>query len=50
MKVEDLAELLGKTRFEVEQMLKTNDVIELNLNERKNRYRKLEDDALRIIE
>ena len=49
MKIEDLAELLGKKRQEVEEMLKTSDVIELNLNERKPRHVK-EDDELRIFE
>ncbi len=34
MKIEDLAALLGKTRQEMEQMLKENDTIELNLTER----------------
>ncbi len=50
MKIEDLAELMGKTRFEVEEMLKREDVIELNLNERKARHTKYEDDELRIFE
>ena len=50
MKIEDLAQILGKNKREVEEMLKTNDVIELNLNERKPRYRKAEDDELRIFE
>ncbi len=50
MKIEDLADLLGKTRLEVEEMLKASDVIELNLNERKSRYRNVEDDELRIFE
>ena len=49
MKVEELAELLGKSRVEIEEMLKKNDVIELNLNERKAKNRK-EDDELRIFE
>ena len=46
--IEDLAELLGKTRSEVEEMLRQNDVIELNLNERQRRHK--EDDELRIYE
>ena len=50
MKVEDLAKLLGKSKWEVEEMLRTNDVIELNLNERKSRYKNREDDELRIFE
>jgi hypothetical protein len=35
MNVEDLALLMGKTRKEIEEMLKSNDIIELNLKERK---------------
>lgn len=50
MKIEDLADILGKNKREVEEMLRTNDVIELNLNERRPRYRKPEDDELRIFE
>jgi len=37
MNIEDLTVLLGKTRQEVEEMLKANDVIELNLKERKQK-------------
>ncbi len=37
MKIEDLAFLLGKTKQEVEQMLQCEDVIEVNLKERKER-------------
>lgn len=50
MRIEELAEIMGKTKFEVEQMLKSSDVIELNLNERKPRYKRIEDDDLRIFE
>ena len=49
MKIEDLAELLGKKRWEIEEMLKSSDVIELNLSERKSRHGK-EEDNLRIYE
>ena len=49
LKIDDLARLLGKTRVQVEEMLKSNDVIELNLNERKQKHREAEDD-LRIYE
>ena len=49
LKVEDLARLMGKTRVEVEEHLRNNDVIELNLNERKARKNE-EDDDLRIYE
>lgn len=50
MKIEDLAYLLGKTKWEVEEMLRTNDVIELNLNEKRTRYKSNEDDELKIFE
>ena len=33
MKIDELAKLMGKKKEEVERMLKTSDVIELNLNE-----------------
>ena len=33
MRIGDLAKLMGKTREEVEQILKSNDVIELDLTE-----------------
>ena len=49
MKIEDLADLLGKKRWEIEEMLKASDIIELNLSERKSRHNK-EDDELRIFE
>ena len=48
MKVDDLAKLLGKSKWEVEEMLKKSDVIELNLNERRQRYK--EEDDFRIFE
>lgn len=44
-----MAKLLGKTRIEVEEILKNNDVIELNLNERKPK-RIEEADNLKIYE
>lgn len=40
---------MGKTRVEVEELLKNNEVIELNLNERKT-GRNEEDDDLKIYE
>jgi len=46
--VDDLAKLLGKSKWEVEEMLKKSDVIELNLNERRQRYK--EEDDFRIFE
>lgn len=49
LKLDDLAGLLGKTRFEVEEMLKSSDIIELNLNERKQRFEEDSDD-LKIYE
>jgi len=49
MRVKDLAELMGKSTFEVEQMLKSSDVIDLNLSERNSkRYR--EDDSFKIFD
>ena len=49
LKIEDLADLLGKKRWEIEEMLKTSDLIELNLSERKPRHGR-EDDELKIFE
>ena len=49
MKIEDLAELLGKTRAEIEEILKNSDIIELKLSERKLRYKEKDDD-LKIYE
>jgi hypothetical protein len=40
MKLEDLAVLMGKTVRELEEMLKQNEVIELNLTEKSNREAK----------
>jgi len=48
LRIEDLAKMLGKTRTEIEEMLKAQDVIELNLSERKQKYR--EEDDFRIFE
>ena len=48
LKIEDLTKLLGKTRMEVEDMLRKRDVIDLNLNERKSKRE--DDDDLRIYE
>lgn len=49
LKIEELARLMGKTRYEMEKMLKENDVIELNLNEKRHSHRE-EEDELRIYE
>lgn len=35
MRIEDIANVLGKSRTELEDMFKKNDVIELNLNDLK---------------
>ena len=51
VKIEDIAKLMGKKKWEIEEMLKSSDVIELNLSERKPRYGKqAEEDDLRIFE
>ena len=47
--IDDLARLLGKTRMQVEDILKSNNVIELNLSERKQKNKREQDD-LRIYE
>ena len=44
LKIDDLAELLGKTRKEVEEILNSQDVIELKLSERKQNPRKDKDE------
>jgi hypothetical protein len=49
MKIEELAELMGKSVSEVQDMLKKDDVIELNLSERSTRARRA-NDKLRIME
>jgi len=46
MKISDLAELLGKTREEVESMLKASDVVEVKLNDKEM---KLDNDDLNIM-
>ncbi len=48
LRIKDLAELLGKTRGEIEEMLMEQDVVELNLSERKSKHS--EDDDLKISE
>ena len=48
LRIEDLAKLMGKTRREVEDLLNSRDVIELNLSESKPKFG--EDDELRIYE
>jgi len=37
MKIDDLAKVLGMSRFEVEEMLKKEDVISINLRESSSR-------------
>lgn len=49
LKLDDLAKMLGKTRPEIEELLRNNDVIELNLNERKQRNKE-DEDELKIYE
>ena len=49
MKIDDLAKLLDKTRMEVEEILKNNDIIELKLSERKPKQKEKFDD-LKIYE
>ncbi len=49
MKIEDLAALLGKTRQEMEEMLKENDTNELNLTER-NKSKIKESGEIKIME
>ena len=54
LKIDELAELLGKTRQELEEMLNKDDVIELNLSKRNLKNNEScsnwEDDELRIYE
>ena len=40
MKIDELAELMGKTREEVEDILETNDLIELDLTSNNNKEMK----------
>jgi hypothetical protein len=48
-RVEDLAQLMGKTKAQVEEMLRSSDVIELNLSERgRGRSARQEEDSFRI--
>lgn len=49
MKLSDLEFLLGKTRKEIEEMLKENNIIELNLTEKNNRKIR-ESGEIKIIE
>ncbi|MCH7974134.1 MAG: hypothetical protein IH949_09660 [Bacteroidetes bacterium] len=49
MKIEDIALLMGKTRQEMEEMLKQNDIIELNLTEKNNRKIR-ESGEIKIVE
>ena len=48
MNIEDIAFVMGKTKDEIEKMLKENDVIELNLTERANNKTK-ENGDIKII-
>ena len=49
MKLDDLASLMGKTREEVEEMLKQNSVIELKLTEKTNKQLK-DNGSIEILE
>jgi len=49
MKIEDLVFLLGKTRKEIEEMLKENEIIELNLTE-KNEAESIEKGEIEIMQ
>ena len=49
LKIDELAKLMGKERREIEEMLRHEDVIELNLNERRIK-RNREVDDLKIYE
>ena len=49
MKIEDIAILMGKTKEEVIDILKQNEVIELKLTERKNKQVK-DNGKIEIIE
>ena len=49
MKIEDLVFLLGKTRKEIEEMLKENEIIELNLTE-KNKAESIEKGEIEIMQ
>ena len=49
MKIEDLVFLLGKPRKEIEEMLKENEIIELNLTE-KNKARTIEEGEIEIMQ
>ena len=48
MNIKDLTSLLGKTKQEVEEMLKSQDVISLNLGERSQRVVK-EDGRIEVL-
>lgn len=48
MRIDDLAELLGKTREEVEGILNSQEMIELKLSERKMKQK--DDENLKIFE
>ena len=49
VKIEDFVKLLGRTKSEIEEMLQKQDIIELNLSEKKPKCGE-EDDELRIFE
>ena len=48
LRIEDLAQIMGKSKAQVEEMLRSSDVIELNLSERSGSRRKSDEDDFRI--
>ena len=49
MNIDDLAKLMRKNRRDVERMLKSNDVIELNLNDDKEEDSHRDDLKIKLI-
>jgi hypothetical protein len=49
MKLKELAELMGKSEFEVKSILQSNDIIELKLME-KNIYEKKDNLTINMVE
>ena len=50
MNVDDLAQLMGKSKEEVEAMLKNEDVIELKLTERKGKEKKSNEGTIKALD
>ena len=49
MNIDDLAKLMRKNRRDVERMLKSSDVIELNLNDDKEEGNRRDDLKIKLI-